>query len=99
MIEFKDDSTFVLSGLPGEAITFTAPPDVSTDESGTWKIIEEESETQRPGVSLTTTGSGMFPDRRRFSLVFDGESNPIRLVSIIGDIDANKKYVLQKASQ
>lgn len=95
MIEFKNDGTFQLHQVPADIMSVIGP-NTLTSESGTWKVLEEQTGIDQPVVNFLTSGSAVFPDRRKVDLVVKGSGDSRRLVGMAGGPDSNKNYVFRK---
>ncbi|MGF9647087.1 hypothetical protein AAIH32_03885 [Pseudarthrobacter oxydans] len=88
-IEFKSDGTFELHQIPADIISVIGP-EALTSESGTWKILEEQTGIDQPVVNFSTSGSALFPDRRKVDLVVKGSGDSRRLVGMAGGLTRTK---------
>jgi hypothetical protein len=94
-IEFKEDGTFQLDQIPAKVISVIRPDNL-TSESGTWTIVDSALAMDEPFVDITTSGSENLPGRWGKQFLVKGTGASRQLVSMIGDRDANKNYVLSK---
>jgi hypothetical protein len=97
-IEFKPDGTFTLKQIPVKVLfkTATVAEDATTDESGTWEVVESQSGVDAPSVAFHTTGSMAFPGKYTTYLVVRGEGSTRSLVGVVGDPDSDVWYSLRK---